>query len=233
MEITAAGWSACAATFSALTAWLTWRIHQSNQIESVRPELVVEDWNASPLDDEGCMDVSVPRIANHGKGTAYHVQLTFPVSDSREPVEARVTRRIAMIASGKCFELNESLPIDVSSIPRFDTWNSGSIVVRLSFQDCFRRHYSTDYTIFVCREARDQFSCGLEALGPNASVDFRRTDVAPTAFDIIKGVLLAPIALVLFGLWLASSFGRDVFRKTRRRISRQPPSPKLPVPSRT
>jgi hypothetical protein len=69
-------WSAIAATFSALSAFIMVMIHRRNLLDAARPELVITGWKrATELDDGGqpYESITFATIRNIGRGAAFNV----------------------------------------------------------------------------------------------------------------------------------------------------------------
>jgi hypothetical protein len=104
----AAIWSAVAASFAALSSFLIMLIQRRNLLESVRPELVLMDWNKR---EEGSGDsshevVTFKTIRNIGRGPAIHV-IVFSEVDFTKPLTALMERkRVPILAP------NETMTID-------------------------------------------------------------------------------------------------------------------------
>ena len=76
-------WAALAATFSALSSFLIWRVQRLNLFESARPELILAGWSRGP-ESVGGAERDVIRfqtILNGGKGAAFHVYVTLHQPD--------------------------------------------------------------------------------------------------------------------------------------------------------
>jgi hypothetical protein len=95
-------WSALAATFSAITALVLLRVHLHNRAESVRPELLLDEWEYFPEQDEESRFGStyglfiVKRLRNVGRGTALHiyarVQMMSHSDDEPHVIYSRIAR---------------------------------------------------------------------------------------------------------------------------------------------
>ena len=86
MDITAATWSAIAATLSAVAAFLLWRTEHRSFQHSARPEVVVTGWarDASAKPDK----ITFNAIENVGHGSALHIHMNaFSIADDDRPME--------------------------------------------------------------------------------------------------------------------------------------------------
>jgi hypothetical protein len=65
-------WAAIAASFSALSSFLIWRVQRHNFLESIRPELVLSGWSRK---EETWDTITFDTIRNVGRGVAIRVML--------------------------------------------------------------------------------------------------------------------------------------------------------------
>jgi hypothetical protein len=72
-------WSAIAATFTVATAVILLSVHLLNRADSVRPEVVLEDWEFSET-PPGWGRILIKKIRNEGRGPTLHMrgQLKIP-----------------------------------------------------------------------------------------------------------------------------------------------------------
>ncbi len=78
-DMTAAAWSAAAAIFAAASSFMIFLIQRGNLLESVRPELVLTDWERR-VEGEGAAAREVRyfrNIRNVGRGAAMHVRINL------------------------------------------------------------------------------------------------------------------------------------------------------------
>jgi hypothetical protein len=68
-------WSAVAATFSALSSWLIWRTQRRNLLESVRPEIMLDQWVRRSLGEAEHKHEQLifSELKNIGRGSALHL----------------------------------------------------------------------------------------------------------------------------------------------------------------
>ncbi len=74
---TPAVWSAVAASLSAVSAFLMWRIQRCNFFEASRPELVLTGWRRQPNFEGGSSDETIffDTVRNIGQGAAVGVSI--------------------------------------------------------------------------------------------------------------------------------------------------------------
>jgi len=78
-------WAAISATFSAMAAIVLMVVHLRNRADSVRPEIILEDWSyfrpaATGEPFGGLGVIRINKVRNEGKGPALHMrgQITIP-----------------------------------------------------------------------------------------------------------------------------------------------------------
>ena len=84
--MSAAVWAALAATFSAISSLLIYRIQRDNLRESVRPELVLSGWSRSTVTQSGDLvsdRIIIGYISNVGRGVALDVEIY--ITDDTNP----------------------------------------------------------------------------------------------------------------------------------------------------
>jgi hypothetical protein len=138
-QVTAAGWSAVAATFSATSSLMMWRIHRRNLLESFRPGLVLDDWHREfgPGAYVRTDTVSFRKIKNLGRGAALNVVIDVPWNAEFALV------RLPMIGSG------ESVTVDGSMRFKWTAEDTGmpAIYIEISCFDLYDRRWRTTYTL--------------------------------------------------------------------------------------
>ena len=104
----AAIWSAIAASFSALSSILIMLIQRRNLQETVRPEIVLEEWSRhSEGEGDGAYEVIVfQKIRNVGRGVASHIYMHSRSMVVDRPAATMSTIRLPILAT------NEALNID-------------------------------------------------------------------------------------------------------------------------
>ena len=109
MSLSPAVWSAAAASFAALSALLTMRIHHYNYVESVRPELVLDNWSRVTEDPEV---LRIARIRNVGRGPALDLHVaSCCVETGDRTLALMTTRAVPLIAANEEFPFNGDIHI--------------------------------------------------------------------------------------------------------------------------
>ncbi|RYG36408.1 MAG: hypothetical protein EON93_05090 [Burkholderiales bacterium] len=111
--------SAVAAAFSAGAAFLTW-LAQVRQIrESVRPELVIDDWvrEVDPL--TGLDSIKFSSLKNVGRGAAKNLIVnSFALADDDRPTHIADTIRVPSIAAGEVIAVDGRISLLWKAVPK-------------------------------------------------------------------------------------------------------------------
>lgn len=77
--MSAAGWSAIAAIFAAISSWMIFIVQRRNLLEQVRPELILTDWEREYIreEDDQREFLHFRMIRNVGRGPALHMNLNL------------------------------------------------------------------------------------------------------------------------------------------------------------
>jgi hypothetical protein len=100
--------SAVAAVSSAFAATATWRISQTNLLNSVRPELMFSDWTrlaAGSDDSSHTHAIRAAQLRNHGRGPAFRVRVSRRIVSGKTGVT---------LCPGWDMELAPVIPVDVT-----------------------------------------------------------------------------------------------------------------------
>src|SRR5262245_50736519 len=107
--MTAAFWSAIAATFSAISAFVVMMIQRRALLEAARPELVVDGWGREYRGEgEDTYEViTIKKIWNVGKGAALHVSFQM-LDQTDEPVALIPSVHIPIIGADERLEIGDN-----------------------------------------------------------------------------------------------------------------------------
>ncbi len=150
-NLSAQGWTVVAAAFSALSSFLIMRIHRSNLLESVRPELVLLGWSRNFRGQgQSAHDVlTFSGIKNVGRGTAFNIWL-HTVHDTAGR-SFMVTKRLSILAANEqgTFEAGEPSVIQL--------WFKNAagnptihVTLHVSSWDSRGNYYDTRYGLTGC-----------------------------------------------------------------------------------
>ena len=111
-----------AATCSAIAAWLSYRTNLKNSKEGVRPEIVLEGWEYTPVVENRNIEmgeIRIKSVRNVGKGHALHMTLNAfswtDVSESKLKYSMTI-RRISLLAANQSFQLDETIRLAWANI---------------------------------------------------------------------------------------------------------------------
>jgi hypothetical protein len=153
-------WSAVAASFSALSAFLLMLIHRRNLMESVRPDLIPLDWSRSE-EGEGESKHEVirfKRIRNVGRGAAFNVVISGKEMFNRDDLPTVLVDPATVVVVGCRFPViapNESIDTDGNiavwwkNIEQKGVLKHCYINVFLCYTDARDIRYLTEYSAFA------------------------------------------------------------------------------------
>ncbi len=100
LDITAAQWSAAAASFSALSAALSVVINRRNLLDAARPELVLEGWSRSAegVGEAAHEVLAFTTIRDVGRGPALHAAISCFYESASKPEAVMGTVRVPIVA---------------------------------------------------------------------------------------------------------------------------------------
>ena len=117
-ENAAAIWSAVAATFSALAAFLSWQAQVKTLKHSFRPELVLSGWQRTQHLDAGQELISFNSIKNTGRDTARQVVInSFAIAGDGSTTYFMPTQNIASLAPNEDVGVNGRITVNWNSVP--------------------------------------------------------------------------------------------------------------------
>jgi hypothetical protein len=140
--------SAIAAIFAAFSSYFTMRIHKRNLLESVRPELVLENWASSWYSGE--QTITINEIKNIGRGVAYNISLTDSLCIDGQSLEIISKIRIPILAPNESNNFDGKIIIKWESIePNKDRSKNLSVTISISCFDSRNQYYETKYNLFI------------------------------------------------------------------------------------
>lgn len=148
VEMSAAMWSAVAASFAALSSFLIMLIQRRMLHESLRPEVVLDDWTRAV---EGPADTVVfSKIKNVGRGAAFNVMVSGFVNKTADnkPTSILSATRLPLVAPNESVDVKGEITIFWSNIegPRKHALLKVRVLCWDSKSD---RRYDTQYVLFV------------------------------------------------------------------------------------
>jgi hypothetical protein len=178
--VEAATWSAIAATFAAISSLLIMLIQRRNLLKSVRPELVLLDWDRGPRGEgEGRHDVlTFKTIRNVGKGVALNVILNASQDVDNRPVFCLSTTRLPILAVNESRDLNAEMSIWWKNV-KSHALGAKFLHISISIMhwDSRGMRHETKYTLFAREDAGGY--CGNDSVAPGVMMGFRSTQTRP------------------------------------------------------
>jgi hypothetical protein len=190
-EISAATWSAVAATLSAFVAVMAWRIQLLNLRESVRPVLVLEEWRHREMKSGEVTydEVGFKAVRNVGRGVAMHVSVGAGFMEGNCPVATMQIVREPVIAAGDVFDVDGSVTIwwkNLKPHANGDKYLFLPVVVR--FWDTRNEFHETIYHLLV--------------------VEPHKSDTTFSSDSIARGVMLTTLESTTVPRWRLRLSGR-------------------------
>ena len=149
-------WSAVAASFSALSAFLVMLIQRRNLMESVRPELILLDWTREKSGGTASIHeiITFRKIRNVGRGAAFNVSITETqtLKEGDTPNVIIPGFRTAVIAPNESLDVAVMVGVawkNIKSKGSVPTHKSTFINIKISFTDARDVRHFTEYTAFA------------------------------------------------------------------------------------
>lgn len=152
VNVSAAVWSAIAATFAAIATLFLWRTEQQTFRHSARPELVLAGWQRvqdtnRPLLPE---KVAFSAIENVGRGPALHVHInSFSIADDNRPKTIMSTIRESLIATGSRVSVQGAISIWWNHVAGSPGSKSIPVSIDILCWDTTGVRYHTEYKLLV------------------------------------------------------------------------------------
>jgi hypothetical protein len=145
--MTAATWSAIAASLSALSAFLVMRIQRRNFLESVSPQIVIDEWSREDNDA-----IRFEKIRNVGRGVALHLIVNAgDVPRGDRPIAVMNTMRLPVVANEPVTVEDGSIRLWWPNAPNPDAGEPRHVAVEIKMYcwDTGGRRHETIYTLNV------------------------------------------------------------------------------------
>ncbi len=164
----AAIWSAIAASFAALSSFLILLILRRNLLESVRPELVLTDWNRR-VEGEGNAAhdlISFQTIRNVGRGTALHIHLSAAHISENRPIAILSTVRLSILPADEASKINGEIAVWWKNVnPDAQGHKHLPITVVIFCWDSRGMRHETRYSLFASEPSKNVVMTDLIAPG--------------------------------------------------------------------
>ena len=176
----AAIWSAVAATFAALLSFLIFWTQRRNFLESIRPELVLTDWNRR-VEGEGDAAhdrISFQTIRNVGRGTALHIHLSAVRMNEKRPTAILSTLRLSILPADEASEINGEIVVWWKNVdPAAQGPKHLSITVVIFCWDSGGMRHETRYKLFALESLEN--AAVTDAIAPGVMLHSRTTTTRP------------------------------------------------------
>lgn len=167
-------WSATAASLSAITAYLTFRIHSTNSRETIRPELVVKGWERTGT-TESPEEIHLGPIKNIGRGAAFNIWTKCLGRHEGIVTASMVPISLPVLAANDEHELSESIRINWRSIRNAsELEDQCSVPLTLTYSDSRGCWYVTTYHLFI-HESQSYEIVGVTTAAPGLFILHRDT----------------------------------------------------------
>ena len=212
-------WSAVAASFSALSAFLVMLIQRRNLVETVRPELIPLDWTRFEQGEGESRHeiIAFRKIRNVGRGAAFNVHISTKqtLKEGDFPTVLMPGFRTAVIAPNESIDVDgrvvvwwKNIKIKEDGPPH----KYAFITMTISFTDARDVRHFTDYSAFAVYPAEAMVGLNDGDLAPGLSWLSRQTERKPAWRLKIMGKI------------------RQIGNAFRNRRGRKPPSRSLVEP---
>ena len=176
----AAIWSAVAATFAALLSFLIFWTQRRNFLESVRPELVLTDWNRR-VEGEGDAThdrISFKTIRNVGRGAALHIHLSAVHKNEKRPTAILSTLRLSILPADEASEVNGEIVVWWKNVdPAAQGPKHLPITVVIFCWDSGGMRHETRYRLFALESSKN--AVVTDAIAPGVMLHSRTTTTRP------------------------------------------------------
>lgn len=179
-ESAAAVWSAVAASFSALTAYLSWRAQVRTLHHSFRPEIVVANWTRASGPTETGDQLFFSTIKNTGRDTARQII----VHASGKADDERLTYvsgnvNVAGLVAGEQVTVDGRIILLWSHVPKHGTLGKLlSITVKVWSWDALGIRHTTKLLLLVMESAEAQLANAV-CLAPGVFLQSQTTESVP------------------------------------------------------
>jgi hypothetical protein len=171
--LTTATWSAVAASFSALSSFLIWRIQRRNLLESVRPELKLTGWARTAVGqgDTAPEVITFQTIKNVGRGNALNVDVSaLDVVGGKALTYALTSVRVPIIESHEQTAANGTILVYWNNVEP-DQQDDKHLLIRIRIvcSDSQSMIHRTRYDLFARRAQNSLIACA-QIIAPGLAV---------------------------------------------------------------
>lgn len=174
-------WSAVAATFSALTAFVAMRIQRANRLDAARPELVLTGWGLENPNDRGATTYRIHSVRNVGKGPALHLWINAGLDREGRPLVFLPTIRVPILAPGESHQIDAELIVYWKNAkPDHADFRYVHVAVDLVSWDTLSFRHTTTYRLLAVQAPVGGQAFLSGGVAPGLSLGTRTSVVQPT-----------------------------------------------------
>jgi hypothetical protein len=183
-------WSAMAAIASAISAFLVMRIQRTNLLESVRPELVLMDWERSK---EGAWQtIYVKTVKNIGRGAAFNVRINAHQQRDGRTVAGMNTALKVILAPGEEWHLPDpDLSLYWDNVPEHRGLKWMTVTIKLLSWDSRGHRHLTRYDLGITNKS-DNMVAGADLIVPGVSAQRSTTSRSRLAVKLYRQLRRMP-----------------------------------------
>jgi hypothetical protein len=156
--------AAIAAIASAISTFFMYRIMRRADLDSVRPELILDGWQFLPSEQGG--EILIDSIENIGKGPALHPLLVMEIRGGNKNAHGFLTHdHFALIPPGTRRTLQGKGRFLWSDYPKFDEQGMIGLDIVIMFWDYRNRRHEIRERLVAIKPA-ENVGCGPSVLAP-------------------------------------------------------------------
>jgi hypothetical protein len=169
--VTAAFWSAVAATAAAVSSLLTYFVHRRNMLEAARPELLLDEWTLE-RNEKVTGVATFGSIRNVGRGAAMHTTIVATRAPGAEPDAAVGLDHVAIIPPGEAVSVDGQVVLFWNNATASRPGRVLPFTIKVLSWDSRSMRHETDYRLLAMRPA--EHVAGAMELAPGLHL-LRRT----------------------------------------------------------
>jgi hypothetical protein len=153
-SVAVAIWSAIAASFAAVVAFLAWTAQVRSLRESFRPEVVLYGWARSTSAETGSDTISFAGIKNVGRGSARPVVINaFALADDERPIYTMSTINLPSLSPNETVDQRAQISIEWNNVPRkMDSSKSLGITITAYYWDALNVRHITTFGLLAVQD---------------------------------------------------------------------------------
>ncbi len=189
-ENAAAVWSAIAATFSALAAYLSWQAQMKTLRHSFRPELVLSGWQRLQPRETSQELVTFSSIKNTGRDTARQITINaFALADDDRPTYFMGTQNISSLTPSEQAELDGRIIVNWKNVAKHSSGGKNlPLEVSVWCWDTLGVRHVTKLSLMLLEDPSTPVG-GAAQLAPGVYLSYQTTTSVPVWKLRLKNVI--------------------------------------------